>query len=246
VNEFRYLFIDDGGVMNDNAVRGPQWQALVGEFFAPRLGGEPANWSEANRRVVPALWDQFPVLVGDADGEDFAAAHRGYELDWLRVMCEYVGLEPPAREDEQLSLAREAALYITRRVRSAFPGADSALRRLHGAGYVLHTASGEVSWELDGYVSAMGVRDRFRRLYGPDLVNTPKASPEYYRRIIADAGVEPRQSIVVDDSPRALGWARAAGALTVLVSAEGEGDGAHAVRSLAELPDFLEALAGTS
>lgn len=38
------IFIDDGGVMNDNAVRGPQWQRLIGEYLAPRLGGSGAAW----------------------------------------------------------------------------------------------------------------------------------------------------------------------------------------------------------
>ncbi len=32
------ILLDDGGVMNDNRLRGEQWQRLVGEFFAPRLG----------------------------------------------------------------------------------------------------------------------------------------------------------------------------------------------------------------
>ncbi len=36
------IFLDDGGgVMNDNEVRGPQWQRLVGEYFSPTLGGAP-------------------------------------------------------------------------------------------------------------------------------------------------------------------------------------------------------------
>ncbi|MCE7740341.1 MAG: hypothetical protein KAU62_16055 [Candidatus Heimdallarchaeota archaeon] len=38
--EFSILF-DDGGVMNDNTLRGIQWQKLVGEFFSHKYGGEP-------------------------------------------------------------------------------------------------------------------------------------------------------------------------------------------------------------
>jgi phosphoglycolate phosphatase-like HAD superfamily hydrolase len=246
MRQIRYLFIDDGGVMNDNAVRAPQWQALVGEFFAPRLGGEPALWSEANRLQVPALWDRFPALVGNGDSPDFHETFRQYELDWLRVMCEHVGAPMPSSDDDQLTLAREAARYVTGRVRAAFPGAVQALRRLADAGYVLHTASGEVSWELEGYVSGMGVRELFRALYGPDLVNATKSSPAYCETIFGHAEVNPAEALVIDDSPRALGWARAAGAATVLVSADGDYPGAHAVRSLAELPAFLERLAAES
>lgn len=35
------LSLDDGGVMNDNARRAPQWRRLVGDFLIPRPGGRP-------------------------------------------------------------------------------------------------------------------------------------------------------------------------------------------------------------
>ena len=38
------VFLDDGGVMNDNNERGLQWQRLVSEFFAPLLGGPADAW----------------------------------------------------------------------------------------------------------------------------------------------------------------------------------------------------------
>ena len=31
------LFLDDGGVMNDNRLRGEQWRRMVAEFFTPIL-----------------------------------------------------------------------------------------------------------------------------------------------------------------------------------------------------------------
>ncbi|MFQ5795557.1 MAG: hypothetical protein ACE5JP_10975 [Candidatus Bipolaricaulia bacterium] len=42
------LFVDDGGVLNDNTRRSLQWQRLLGEFFPPILGGTPESWAEAN------------------------------------------------------------------------------------------------------------------------------------------------------------------------------------------------------
>jgi HAD superfamily hydrolase (TIGR01509 family) len=49
----------------------------------------------------------------------------------------------------------------------------------------------------------MGVRGCFDRLYGSDLVTVGKEGPEYYRRSFADAGVDPRDALVVDDRPAA-------------------------------------------
>ena len=46
------IFIDDGDVMNDNARRGPQWQRLVGEYLAPRLGGDQVAWGRANQVIA--------------------------------------------------------------------------------------------------------------------------------------------------------------------------------------------------
>jgi HAD superfamily hydrolase (TIGR01509 family) len=86
----------------------------------------------------------------------------------------------------------------------------------------------------------MTVRDCFGRLYGPDLVNTPKEGPRYYERIFADAGVDPADAVVIDDFPGALAWAAAAGARTVLVAGvRGVGPADVTVGALSELPAVL-------
>lgn len=40
------IFLDDGGVMNDNTLRGFQWERMVAEFFKPVLGGTFEAWSD--------------------------------------------------------------------------------------------------------------------------------------------------------------------------------------------------------
>jgi HAD superfamily hydrolase (TIGR01509 family) len=149
---------------------------------------------------------------------------------------------PP--EEECVALAHCAAAYVTRRVRSAYPGAIESIQSLHDCGYRLHTASGECSAELAGYLDGMGVRHCFQGLYGPDLVNGLKEGAEYYARIFAHAGLAPAAALVVDDNLRALRWAAQAGARTVLV-ASGPSTPVLAVpviSSLAELPTFVEHL----
>jgi len=49
-------------------------------------------------------------------------------------------------------------------VRAVYPGAVGAIRRLHATGYALRPASGEPSWELDGYLTGMRVRGCFTAL----------------------------------------------------------------------------------
>jgi HAD superfamily hydrolase (TIGR01509 family) len=223
------IFLDDGGVMSDNAVRGGQWQRLVGEFFAPRLGGSPWAWAEANRRVSTALFAEFDAVLGD--DREFAPFERRYNRLWLPPMCRWVGVDEPPEEQID-ALCREATDWITRRVEAPLRGAPETVQRLSRDGYRLFTASGEDSVALDGYLSAMGIRDCFgERLYGPDLIGVLKSGPWFYEGIFADAGVDPADALVIDDSPKAVAWARGLGATALHVGAE--------LTRLADLPEWL-------
>lgn len=234
------ILLDDGGVMNDNRLRGPQYQRLAGEFFSPRLGGEPRAWAEANRICTesifePAAWRRRVQVAL----QDYASFERTYWHDWMSGMCQRVGVEAPP-EVECIELACRAEAYITNRVHSAFPGAVEAIGELHTQGYTLHTASGESSLSLHGYLQAMGVREYFGRLYGSDLLQLLKVTPTYYERLFADAQIAPSDTLIVDDSPRVLAWARDFGATTVLINAEGRSvDGMLCIASLAELPELV-------
>src|SRR5207248_6200839 len=148
---------------------------------------------------------------------DYESFERAYNLDWLGGMCAIVGVPRPS-EEESIALSREATAWIIPQVRSAYPGAVETVRLLHAKGYPLHTASGSSSTDLEGYLRGMGVRACFGHLYGPDLIGTFKAGPQFYERVLADAGVAPGDALVLDDSPDAVKWAAQAGARGVLVS----------------------------
>jgi HAD superfamily hydrolase (TIGR01509 family) len=237
--EILTVFLDDGGVMNDNQRRGPAWQRLVSAFFAPRLGGDPAAWMEANRVVAERQLGDYTRTMRDRTDVEVAPYYRASQVSWVTGMCALVGVPPP--DDEAcVRLSVSAATFITPRVDAAIPGAIEAIRALHADGYALHTASGEHSSELHGYLTGMGVRHCFGQLYGPDLVNTFKEGPLFYERIVADAQVKAAEALVVDDSAAAVGYARQAGARAVLVDPTVERPDAHVIRRLADLPALLE------
>lgn len=236
------IFLDDGGVMNDNRRRGPQWQRLAGEFFAPILGGAPQAWAEANRIVTAAIFEPQAWRRRLLEASDYTSFQRAHQLDWLSAMCAFVGVACPSDEDG-IELTGRANSWIIPRVDAAFPGAAEAIRTLHARGYTLHTASGESSAELAHYLDGMGVRACFGRLYGPDLIDALKVGPEYYRRILSDAVVVLAAAVVVDDSPDAIGWAMQVGARAVLVGApSSEAHPTYHVGSLADLPGIIERL----
>ncbi|HLW03034.1 MAG TPA: HAD family hydrolase [Ktedonobacterales bacterium] len=235
------VLLDDGGVMNDNRLRGPQWQRLVAEFFAPRLGGASEAWAKANRAVIKAMLEPSAWQKRLQSAQNFHYFDRTYQLDWLKDMCTLVGVVAPD-DDACYELARQATALIIPQIRSAFPGAVEAIRTLFRRGYQLYTASSGTSTDLAGYLDGMGVRDCFQRLYGPDLINTLKNGSDFYERLFADAGVTPAEALVVDDSPQAVEWATRAGARAVLVGQASAAldDAVLCIASLAELPGILQ------
>lgn len=233
------LFVDDGGVLNDNERRAPEWRRLVGEFFAPRLGGTPDAWAAANAVVFPASWARYLAhIAGATDG--VRAFLQAEDRRWLREMCAAVGVTPPEDGEELDDLIDAAQRYITRNVVSAHPEAAQAIRDIARSGIVLHTASGGTSLQLDGYLRGLGLRPLFDRLYGVDLIDRFKSGPHYYAAILADSGVDPREAAVVDDTAEALDWAASCGLRTIQVARAGAGDRRHeVVAGLGMLPHLL-------
>ena len=115
------IFIDDGGVLNDNERRAVEWQRLIGEFLSPRLGGEPLAWGEANRIVFEDQWERYQIWAElhaqDDEFIDFFDADDEASR-WIREMCEHVGVATP---DDSTELASATQRYVRARVRSGFP-----------------------------------------------------------------------------------------------------------------------------
>lgn len=206
------LFVDKGGVLIDNAEDlGPQWRRLIGEFLSPRLGGSARAWGDAN---VPAFerqlerWRAEMAKRGPADIRGFFAKDARL---WFLDMCDAAGFARPADEEAE-RIAAETVHYVKAHLEIRPPQKGLlALRALKRRGLVLHMASGDSHDDLVEFLERIGARDLFDRVYGSDLVNTWKFGPEYYRAILRDSGVDADRAAVIDDSPKALSWARQSG-----------------------------------
>lgn len=195
-----HVFFDDGGVMNDNNKRGPQWQRLVGEYFSEKFGGKPSDWGKANHQYILGYLKEYGTWTGIYKGSDYDSFNRLYIKGWVEGMFNLTGTPlPPVSEYAEIFYS--ASAYVTPRVRADFPEVIDTISELYSEGYNLHTASGESSADLHGYLSGMGVRDMFTNLYGPDLVNTIKNGELYYREIFKAMNITPEQAIVIDDDP---------------------------------------------
>jgi HAD superfamily hydrolase (TIGR01509 family) len=244
------LFLDDGGVMNDNALRGPQWQTCVADYMTPRFGSTHQAWAVANRKVVvgSGLFKNFVQRTFHKSDVSFADFQRAYALTWTKGMFNEVGLLVPP-DEACIDIMVQAHTYACTKVISAFPEAAETVQALHRQGYELYTASNGASYELEGILTTTDVRECFIQIYGTDLVDIMKESPEYYRRVFMDAEVDPARAVVVDDRLQNLEYAAEFGARTILVKRNDERrDSVGAIKpnaviaSLTELPKVLKML----
>ncbi len=211
VSGIRVVFLDDGGVLNDNERRAPEWRRLLGDYFAPRFGGTPEAWGEANAVVNEARWQDWQRL--QARGEDVGSGWwPDQDRRWLVGMFERVGVAVPA---DVAGTVRASQLFVMRNIDCAYPDATPAMRAMHANGIALHLASGGQAWELEAYMRRMRVWELIGRPYGVDLIGAGKTSRRYYERIAEDSGVDPRDAIVVDSHAAPLEWADAVGFGTV-------------------------------
>lgn len=210
------VFLDDGGVLNDNARRAPQWRRLVGEYLVPRYGGSVAAWGDANEAAFPRYIETYRDRVARTRGRGYAEALADLDREWIRIMFGYVGVPSPGAAEEDRLIGQIIA-WVTERVDAAILGAADAVRLLRARGTTLYTASGGDTRYLTGHLRGMGILDCFTRTYGTDLVGVPKTGPEFYEAIFADSGVRPDDAVVVDDSPEAVEWAASGGAGRVVL-----------------------------
>jgi HAD superfamily hydrolase (TIGR01509 family) len=217
VSPIEVLFVDKGGVLIDNSDDlGPQWRRFIGEFLSPRLGGSPEAWGAANVSAFERQierWRAAMAARGPADIRGFFAKDARL---WFLDMCDVVGIPRPSDADAE-RIAADTTRYVREHLEIRVPRIVEALRELRARGLILHVASGDAHEDLVQYLERIGARDLFDRVYGSDLVNTWKFGPEYYRAVLADSRVDPERAAVVDDSPKALSWARACGLRGYLV-----------------------------
>jgi len=207
-----YLFFDDGGVLNDNEVRGHQWKEILPEFFISRFGGTTQIWSRANHRVMNELIRNLEQRwINQQRPEDFHHFWDEFMTDWVSKMFNFAGI--PLPDVDYVTLYKEVSNYVIPRVRSANRGVPDTLLLLRERGFNLYTASGELSWELEKYLTGMGCKDLFSdSYYGPDLINEGKFSSLFFRKIFQDVGIQPSYAIIIDDNPYFLKYAQEAGA----------------------------------
>ena len=145
------IFFDDGGVLNDNRLRGIQWQKMIGEYFPPKYGGEPHKWIEANIRLVNDFSKEHSKLIEESLVIEFNPFYDEFIYRWISEMFDYAGVNAPPKNQHR-EIFFDVIDQITPNVKATFPGVTNSIKMLHKQGFKIYTASAEHSLELKGYL----------------------------------------------------------------------------------------------
>ncbi|MHA2252014.1 MAG: HAD hydrolase-like protein [Candidatus Kariarchaeaceae archaeon] len=239
------VFLDDGGVMNDNRARGLNWQKLVGDFFIPKFGGSYEQWSAANIKAVDYEIKLMDQIIAVQPHYSYAKFSKIIQPAWIETMFRDIGIPIPTKEECE-KLAVEAMSWITPQAHSMFPGVVETINQLSWT-YNLYTASNEDSSTLQWYLSGMGILDSFvspKFLFGPDLVDQFKSHESYFTTIFAYVDIAPEQAIIVEDNPMYVKYAEKSGAKVV----QSRIDPVHplvtkySIRNMVDLPQTISSL----
>ncbi|MFX1389106.1 MAG: HAD family hydrolase [Promethearchaeota archaeon] len=217
-----YILFDDGNTLNDNKIRGKQWQQLIGEYFSPKFGGKPESWGYANIELTKDFGGKdVPKLLYQNRKKSHKEFIGWFIEKWINEMFDYVGIERPEK-NQYKELYYGASKFVAHKVKAAFPGVIETIKKLHNEGYSLCTASGTESIELEFYLESMGLEQFFKKLYGPDLIDILKIDETFYNVIFEDLKISPKQAIIIEDKPYYLKEAEKSGASIIQVCLTGE------------------------
>ena len=113
------------------------------------------------------------------------------------------------------------------------PGAVELVSGLRDRGLKLAVASSSRTEWVEAALAALGVREAFDVVVTGDMVTHSKPDPEIYLLAAERLGVDPARCVAVEDAPKGVASARAAGMMVVGVrtayTAHLPLDGAHVV-----------------
>lgn len=93
----------------------------------------------------------------------------------------------------------------------------SLLNDLTDDGYILHCASNAIRESVVLMLHTSGLFDLFDYILSNEDVEHPKPNPEMFLQCMVYAGVGPKETLIVEDSPRGIEGARASGANVLVV-----------------------------
>jgi beta-phosphoglucomutase len=188
-----------------------------------------------SHRIKAVVFDMDGVLI-DAREWHYEALNRalallGYEISRYEHLSTYDGLPtkrklqmltvehglPPELHSFMNSLKQQYTLeFVATRCKPVFQH-QFALARLKAAGYQLGVASNSVRRTVEEMMERSDLLQYLDVIVSNEDVARGKPDPEMYIKAMATLGVEPHETVVVEDNENGIKAATAAGAHVLVV-----------------------------
>lgn len=186
-----------------------QCSAVIFDFDGIVLDSETPEY-ESHRRIyercgVTLTVDEWCGVIGTWS--------EGHDEQWFARLCQQ-SADAPARDayfEERHRLFREIVPAGPMR------GIGELLTRLHEAGVPTAIASSAPSKWVVPAVEGIGMRPMFLTIVTGDAVAHRKPAPDVYLEAARRLGVDPAESIAIEDSGPGIAAALAAGMKTVAI-----------------------------
>jgi len=181
-------------------------QAVIFDLDGVLIDSE-GRWDEIRRRLAQQAGRPWPA--------EATRAMQGMSTsEWSGYLVSRVGLPGTAERVAEQVIAAMAELYA--RDVPLIPGAVEAVQRL-AARWPLGLASSSPRTLIDAVLAASGLDGQFQVTVSTEEVAAGKPSPVVYSRVVGLLGVDPAQTVAVEDSSNGLRSASGAGLVVVAV-----------------------------
>lgn len=160
----------------------------------------------------------------DLSRHDYFTHYLGLpDRDCLAAACARAGADAGPAQIETLFARKRAAFAARAQTAGLYPGVADTLRRLHGA-FVLAIASGAFRDEIEPILQRAHVRALFTAVVGAEDVSRGKPAPDPFLRALQavnatqDVPISAAECVVIEDAPRGVEAAHAAGMRCIAVT----------------------------
>jgi len=206
-------------------------QAIIFDMDGVLIDSEPLHHAAMNAVLAP-----LNHTVDDPEYRTYIGASAAYT--WEQIAAARRLPDPP---DAYMARYDEAVCAVVAEQGVPMPGLLPLLADLRAAGVPLAVASSSAARWVDVTLGCIGVRDYFAVVVSGEQVARAKPAPDIFLRAASLLGVEPARCLVIEDSPRGLEAARAAGMFAVALQVEPLPPGAPPPAAdliVASLPEF--------
>ena len=189
-----------------------RYRAVIFDMDGVLVDSEPAFFEAVNEVLAPTSrqidWEQYQRLLGTIED------HGSVSTTWSGVL-EMLGLDA-ADVQPYVDRFGDALPAVLRRPRPLLPGVDALIAELKRRQVPIGLATSSRQAWVEALLGGVGLRlATFDAVVWRQMVEKSKPAPDLYLKASELLGIEPEACIAVEDTPRGIASAKAAGMYAV-------------------------------